>query len=208
MLVMIVVMMLATRLPYEISGFIMMGILIYFVCFFAFTGVFTLYEAYIKSGTIVPEGWFDLAPGVVEFAKLPVKEIIPVEDISPKEKEDLRKYIIEYEMEVQKIVDTKSEPEIERKVITEKKQKFIEYDENEEVEEDKITEYHTIPDEEELLQKDEPEIREQKSEIDKIRDRPRATDKVACRFCGEMKSKQGIRIHEKYCKERKNELED
>jgi len=119
MIVMIVVMMFSMRLPYEISGIVMIGLFIYLGCFLAFTAIFTLWEAYIKSGTIVIEGYFNLAPGVAESAKIPIKEVIPIENLSKKERDDLKNYMVVYAKEKLKI---KTSEDSEGKV-TKKKEK-------------------------------------------------------------------------------------
>ena len=115
LIIMVVLMMFSPIIPREIYGAIMFVMFGGFVILIIVTPISTFWIGYQKANTSVLEGWFDLEPGVTEFTQIQIAEEVPVEDLSPKEKEDLKVFMDEYDKQ-EKIDDAIIKKEAEESV--------------------------------------------------------------------------------------------
>lgn len=97
LIIMVVLMMFSPILPRDVYGVIMFVMFGGFVILIIVTPISTFWIGYQKANTAVLEGWFDLESGITEFTQIQIKEEIPVKDLSPKEKEDLKVFMDEYD---------------------------------------------------------------------------------------------------------------
>lgn len=137
LIIMIIIMMFSPIMPREVSGALMVIMFGFFAIFIIVTPIFTFWIGYQKANTAVLWGWFDLEPGVVELTKIQIEEEVPTEDLSPKEKEDLKKFMDEYFREFKKVVPIEDLSEEEEEYIKQKEEdeEIIEEEDEEIVEE-------------------------------------------------------------------------
>lgn len=122
LIIMIIIMMFSPIMPREVSGALMFIMFGGFAIFIIFTPIFTFWIGYQKANTSVLEGWFDLESGVVEKTQIQIEEEVPVEDLSPKEKEDLKRFMAEYSKRFKEVVPVKDLSEEEKEYLKQKEE--------------------------------------------------------------------------------------
>lgn len=96
---MFIVMSITIFFPYasrETTGLLFISMFVGIMLFGGISSFFNFWMRLQKANTSVLWGWFDLEPGVVELTKIQIEEEVPVKELSPKEKEDLKKFMDEY----------------------------------------------------------------------------------------------------------------